>query len=612
MKVTSQRVKKIYTAPLSWILASLALITLYFQTNLTDPFNSPKMWILLVTSSWMIGYIFSYRKIIIQHKEIKITSYLLLIFIFVAVLVTLATDLFYTALFGDMLRRNGFVSYVSLAIMMLASSIFIRSFNIRRLFNAAYLIGIVTVIYALMQATGRDFVKWNNPYNSIIGTVGNPNFAAAVMAIIGILIFSSLFISDIAIKQRWFGAFVAFLLLIAIYRSNARQGLLTYCLGVGLFLAIWLFDKNKKVGMLFSIAGISIVVFAILGMLQVGPLEKLLYKPSVSVRGFYWRAGIEMFKNHPLTGVGMDRYGYYFKEYREVEYPLNYGFDITSSNAHNTFLQFFATGGFFLGFIYLVLNGYILFRALSSLKKLSGNRRLILAGVFSAWIGFHAQSLVSIDNLGISIWGWILGGSIIGLSVSENLTEEIQRSYFHRKINDINLSRVAISSLLTFSIFILISFLYRGEVNTFTAKGNFNLQDQTTQSIFLAIQDKAIETKLNDPGYILSCALNLAQAGYLEKSLLALEKIHSRDPRNLDALNALAAISEQLNKPNEAIVYRLKISKLDPWNAVNYLALGKVYKVQGDIVKSKAMLDKIVSFAPNHPVTLQAKTDLAS
>ena len=71
-------------------------------------------------------------------------------------------------------------------------------------------------------------------------------------------------------------------------------------------------------------------------------------------------------------------------------------------------------------------------------------------------------------------------------------------------------------------------------------------------------------------------------------------------------------ISEQLNKPNEAIVYRLKISKLDPWNAVNYLALGKVYKAQGDIVKSKAMLDRIVSFAPNHPVTLQAKTDLAS
>ena len=142
-----------------------------------------------------------------------------------------------------------------------------------------------------MQATGRDFVKWNNPYNSIIGTVGNPNFAAAVMAIIGILIFSSLFISDIAIKQRWFGAFVAFLLLIAIYRSNARQGLLTYFLGVGLFLVIWLFNKNKKAGMLFSITGISLVVFAILGMLQVGPRFLLagwnrnVQRPSINRSG---------------------------------------------------------------------------------------------------------------------------------------------------------------------------------------------------------------------------------------------------------------------------------------------------------------------------------------
>jgi O-antigen ligase len=50
----------------------------------------------------------------------------------------------------------------------------------------------------------------------------------------------------------------------------------------------------------FSVAG---AILAILGMLQKGPLVSLLYKDSVSVRGYYWRAGIEMFKDSPLTGV---------------------------------------------------------------------------------------------------------------------------------------------------------------------------------------------------------------------------------------------------------------------------------------------------------------------
>jgi len=58
-------------------------------------------------------------------------------------------------------------------------------------------------------------------------------------------------------------------------------------------------------------------------------------------------------------------------------------------------------------------------------------------------------------------------------------------------------------------------------------------------------------------------------------------------------------------------LYREKISELDPWNAANYLDLGKNYKSQGDSIKSKAMLDKILSFASENQIATQAKIDLA-
>jgi hypothetical protein len=54
------------------------------------------------------------------------------------------------------------------------------------------------------------------------------------------------------------------------------------------------------------------------------------------------------------------------------------------------------------------------------------------------------------------------------------------------------------------------------------------------------------------------------------------------------------------------------MAKLDPWNAVNYLGLGKDYKAQGNLVKNKEMLDKILSFASANPIAEQAKTELAS
>jgi tetratricopeptide (TPR) repeat protein len=428
----------------------------------------------------------------------------------------------------------------------------------------------------------------------------------------GVLIFSSIFISTFQQSQRIVAVVISISLLFVIYKSNARQGLLAYFLGVGIFLIIWLWTKNKNLGILAVVAGLAIFIVSILGMLQFGPLERYLYKPSVSIRGYYWRAGVEMLKSHPFFGVGIDSYGLYFKEYREVRYPLTYGFELTSSNAHNTFIQFFATGGFFLGLAYLLLNGYILKQAIFGIRNLTGNSHLYLVAIFSAWIAFHAQSLISIDNIGISIWGWILGGSIVGLSVSATATatENGKEVFFQQKKNAINLSRVMTSGFATLLVVILVAMLYRGETNSYKSSQNVNLQDPTSRNYFKELQFKAINTPLNDPTYSLYAASRLIQSGYVNEGLAEAKKIYLQNPRNLDALLLFALTYEQLNNLPEATSYREKIAELDPWNAKNYLALGKYYKQQGDLGKSKVMLEKILSFAATNQIADLAKIEL--
>jgi len=610
MKSTSQIKKSAELIPVRWIFGGLAFVTLYFQTNLADPFNSPKLWALIFLASWLSGYVVSSRKVIFSNKPITRLLYLVAAFVFFSLLATVFANYHQTAIFGDTQRRNGFISYVSLAIVIIATSIFVRLFNIKNLYLITYFVGTISVLYALMQTTDNDFIEWNNGYNPIITTLGNPNFAAAVMAIMGVIAFSSAFNKDFKLNYRIFSILLTASLLFSIYRSNARQGLLSYILGIGLFLIIWLYGKNKKLAVFSSLVGIFFVIIAILGMLQSGPLEKYLYKPSVTLRGYYWQAGIEMLKSHPLFGVGMDSYGYYFKEYRDFTYPLNYGFNLTSSNAHNTFIQFFATGGIFLGLAYLVLNGYILKRAIFALKNFSGSNRLIVAGIFSAWVAFHAQSLVSIDNLGISIWGWVLGGSIIGLSVSASMPVGEERKNFYVKPNSINVSRSLISGCASILAVILISLLYRGENNTYKLMSSFDLQNQSVRAIYKELNLTTINTPLNDPTYKLTAAMNLVQSGFVEEGLTEVLKIHSENPRNLDALLVLARTYEQTNIIPEAIIYREKISQIDPWNADNFLSLGKLYKAQGDSLKTKAMLDKILSFAADKEVAEQAKIDL--
>ena len=591
-------------------MGSLVAITLYFQPSLADPFNSPKLWVLIIASAWLSGYIFSYREMISANSQLKHLTLMLFLFLSSLSISTLFTDFKYVAVFGETQRRNGFLQYLSLAIVMLVSGMYVRFQHIKKLYFVTYFIATVVFTYSLMQTTGNDFVAWNNPYNPVIATLGNPNFAAAAMAIMGVLIFATAFNNDFRNSSRIFAVVLVFLLIFMIYKSNARQGLLAITLGIGIFITIWVWNQNKKIGVLVVILGGFLAILSILGMLQVGPLEKYLYKQSVSIRGFYWRAGLEMFLNNPLTGVGIDRYGSYFKEFREVNYPLNYGFEITSSNAHNTFIQFFATGGLFLGATYLALCGYVLKRAIQGIKNTSGNKKMYLVGVFSAWVAFHAQSLISIDNIGLSIWGWVLAGTLVGLSSQEESSND-QNVYSKVRNNKNSLNQNVISSVATIITVILVLLLYRGESDSLNGSKQINLQDPSVRLYFKEFQLRIIDTPLNDPTYKLFAADRLIQAGFQE-GLLEAENLSRNDPRNLDALNLLAQSYKQMNEIEKAIKYRIDISALDQFNALNYLELGRLYKMQGNLPQSRYMLDKILSFASKHPIADEARRELGS
>jgi O-antigen ligase len=591
------------------ILGGLVAVTLFFHTTLADPFNSPKLWILMLMGALLLGNVVGNKELILLAEPLKQLSIILLMFLTFLFIATLFTDYRYVAFFGETQRRNGFFQYLALSIVLMATAMFNRVFNVKKLFLVIFFLGLVSFIYSFLQTTGNDFVSWNNPYNSVIGTLGNPNFAAAAMAVMGVIIFSSIFNSDFKLSSKIFAVVLVIMLVFVIYRSNARQGLLSIALGTGVFFVIWIWGKSKKAGIFSLVSGLTVMIFSTLGMLQIGPLQQYLYKSSVSVRGYYWRAGLEMLSSHPFFGVGIDRYGSYFKQYREVEYPLITGFQLTSSNAHNTFIQFFATGGIFLGITYLVLNLFVLYRAIIGIRNLQGNQKLYLAGIFSAWISFHAQSLVSIDNIGISIWGWVLAGSIIGLSLSEEALERENEIYLRKKRNDINLVQVLISGVSSILVLSLVILLYRGESNSYKGGVSLNLQDEASRTYFKDLQLKVINTPLNDPSYKLFAASRLIDAGF-EQGLTEAEKLYRIDPRNLDTLALLSITSERLGNLPKAIEFRKAITELDPWNAENYLALGRYYKSQGNSTESKRMLDKILSFAVNHPIAEQAAKEL--
>jgi O-antigen ligase len=612
-RVNNARSGSDFLSPFSYLILGVSFVSLFFDIKSTDPFNTPKLVALLIIASLSINYSFKYWKNNFVTK-VKVDLFfisLLSFFVLSGVLVVIFSDSKLIALIGDTQRRNGFLAYLALSLVSLSASRLITFNNSKNLFRISIFTGLVFSFYGIIQMSGNDPVSWNNPYNAVIATVGNPNFASALMAVFSVLAFSILFLKTFTATFKILAIFCIAMSVSAIVSSNSRQGLVSLAFAIAFFLSIFFYSSRRKLGLIVISISTLFSALAIAGMLQKGPLAALLYKPSVSVRGFYWDAAIEMFRNYPLTGVGFDHYGYYFKELRSVEYPLRYGFDLTSSNAHNTFLQMFSTGGLFLGLSYLVLVISTLIVGLKLVKDSDSNQRVLSLGLLSAWIAFQAQSVISIDNIGISVWGWLLTGSIFGLAskkeLQKNLIEPSKASRMSK--NQINVLPFLISTAILIPALILSVLLMRIERNSFMAKNifeNYAAQADKNSAIsqqILRLLDQhsgyVLENKIADQNYKVQIAYDFFNSGKQQESIRIAKELVKSNPRNLYALDAVALLSRELKDPTTEIQARKSIEKLDPWNGKNYLQLMILYKATGDITNAQLMLDKILSFAPD-------------
>jgi len=595
-----------------FLITGVLLVTLYFNTKAYDPFNTPKLIILLITSAWLSGHIFQHYRSIYSNIHKKELLFLVIpsIFICTQLVSLLFTDLFSVGLIGDTQRRNGFMSYLALVVILIFCIIRINYHYALRIIKIAILLGFVLCIYGLMQITGNDFVSWDNPYNSMIATVGNPNFASSLLALIALICVFSLFNKQFSLVYRTIAIAVVLVSIWLIVDSQSRQGLLVMAFAVLFYLTTFIYFNYKKFRILVLVASFLLGLIAVFGMLQIGPLSPILYKDSVTVRGYYWRAAWEMFIDNPFTGIGLDRYGAYFKEYREPGYSLTYGFDITSSNAHNVYLQLFSTGGFFVGLSYLALLALIFYAGIQNIKKTNGDTQKFNLLILSTWIGFQSQAMISIDNIGISIWGWILGGCILGINL--NSSDEVLNGYHKKenKLNKINLVQPLISTVLLIPIILFSYNLHKIETNTFLAKSYADVNSPQNAKTVYSYAQAVMDNLLADPYYKLLVSLYISDMGYTNEGYKSLVALHNDDPRNLDVIRVLAEYEKSIKNLDNEIYYKLKIMKLDPWNAFNYYELGLLYKQQGNINDVQKMKEKILSFAPNTDIALKAKADL--
>jgi hypothetical protein len=386
---------------------------LVLSSSVTDPVNAPKLAALGVVAAAGLGIVLSGLKSL-GGKTLIIPGLIALIFLASIVNAVAFSDSPVSQnLYGVYGRNNGLVSYVFLSIIFLCASALTKVSSFDYVSKGLLLAGTINVIYCGWVILFGDFIGWNNPYGNILGTFGNPNFIGAFLGI-----FLSAYVAYALSSQRsavWRWSLIAIIPITAfeIVDSSAIQGRVVAAGGLALVAFSYLRYKLRSVFLwVYSLTIITIGLFAVSGALQIGPFTQYVYKTSVSLRGQYWLAGWNAGDSNPFTGLGMDALGDWYRRVRDPQAIILPGVNTVVNAAHNVFMDMFAFGGWPLLLAYVamvILSAVALIRTFLRLKEYDG----LFTAISVAWIGYQVQSLISINQIGLAIWGWLLGGTLI-------------------------------------------------------------------------------------------------------------------------------------------------------------------------------------------------------
>lgn len=554
-------IEKRLTTIIAW---GALLVTLLVTDRVSvDAANVGKMVLLAATAGSSIVILIGLRRNLMLRSRLVI--FLTTGFLGISLLsVIFSSDPWEKGFYGTFGRNTGFLTYFSLSILFLAAMQLSRSENYLRIIRVLLVAGVINLIYCVIAINGLDIFTWENPYGKVLGTFGNPNFISSFMGIFFTALSALFFVENLKYSHRIFILLLGATSLYIIIESGSQQGGVIAIGGLAIVFFFFLRSKFEKKWINLSyLTGIVLVGFiSVAGMLQKGPLSGILYKESVSLRGEYWHAGINMGSAHPLLGVGLGSFGTFYRTYRNESATIAPGINTISDAAHNIYIDIFASTGLLGIIFYVAINALVLIEALKFIKNRSKFDPIFVL-LFSTWIAYQAQAIISINQIGLAIWGGVLGGLLIGYARNINLGS-IKLSEFSlltliksKKTSDFKevTAGIALGNFAGGFIFLLLA------VPSFYADVVLRqaLTSNSAEKLFLAAQQFPLDS--NRLNYV---AAQISKDGINEQSVSLIRIGLEKFPNNFDLLFSQFQVSAPGSPEQQKIGKRLH--EADPFN----------------------------------------------
>lgn len=339
------------------------------------------------------------------------------------VVTTVTSSLPLVSLVGTYGRPSGLLRELSLVALLVVTATVIDARTARRLVGVTLVAGVLGGAYAIVQQLGYDPYGWATDAAVFpFSTFGNRNFLAAFVGIcVPLTLWAVTTVRSTLVAML--AASSIGVLLLATWWSKSVQGGVVAAAGLLVYAVAWTLTRGgrwRRVGPRILAAVAAAGMFALLaGLLALGPLAVLAERRSFAARRGHWQTALSIAQDSPIIGSGLDTYAAHYTAHRPVEMIARFGGSLVADDPHNLLLSRVAEGGAVLLLAWVALAvviGAILVGAVRRTAAAGDRQAALLLGALGAgWVGYHVQSLVSIDVPPLAVVHALFAGAIVGL-----------------------------------------------------------------------------------------------------------------------------------------------------------------------------------------------------
>lgn len=398
------------------VLVAVAGVPLLFTRFSQDPFNLPKLMLLIATvtlaaAALAIELLQGVR--FPALSEVRLPALALAVPLLIA---TLASPYRWWSLLGEYQRFQGLIPHL----LVIAVGVLVAVTFAGEAHTPAHwlvLAGAIAGGYSVFQYVGVDLFEWGQQFGGeveVTSTLGNTNFSGGFLSI----------------------CFPVAAALLATERSP-RRAIETLLIGAGVVVS---FSQGAWVataaGTLFAtgfylapriswakLAGAALAV--LLGVASLGYVVKGIVEASdqggsntTQLRAWWWESAVDLTLEHPIVGHGPNSFAVDSWGHRTIEESSVQGFDYTN-DPHSGYLAM-STGAGLLG-----LAG-LLFAIGWALRRAWRSQDMLVAGAAGGIVAYAVDAITTVDELGLRLGLWVCIGAVIAATSSAFPTETKQ------------------------------------------------------------------------------------------------------------------------------------------------------------------------------------------